>query len=116
MVATWSDSWFEEGARLLYIAPRAAVDAIVPLSINPAPTDLTRVFVGRMELVTPVTLREVRLALATNDRVMLQKYGRFLQPISDRVLRDVSPLDRTVLNDRLKAVAASWAVPTSSCR
>ena len=116
MVDTWSDSWFEEGARLLYIAPRTAVDAIVPLTITPTPLDVARVFVGRMELVTAVTRSDVRLALATNDRRMLQQYGRFLQPIGARVLADVSPLDRTLLADRLKAVTASWEAPASSCR
>ena len=116
MVDTWSDSWFEEGARLLYIAPRAVVDAIVPLTITPAPSDVARVFVGRMELVTPVTRRDVRLALATDDRQMLQTYGRFLKPIADRVLTEVSPLDRQLLAARMKAVAASWEIPTSSCR
>jgi hypothetical protein len=116
MVDTWSDSWFEEGARLLYIAPRAVVDAIVPLTIDPAPSDVARVFVGRMELVTPVTRRDVRLALATDDRQMLQTYGRFLKPIADRVLAEVSPLDRELLAARMKAVASTWEIPTSSCR
>ena len=116
MVDTWSDSWFEEGARLLYIAPPAFVDAMVPLTITPAPSAVARVFVGRMELVTPVTRRDVRLALATDDRRMLQTYGRFLKPIADRVLTEVSPLDRELLAARLKAVAASWEIPTSSCR
>jgi hypothetical protein len=116
MVDTWSDSWFEEGARLLYIAPRPAVDAIVPLTITPAPSAVERVFVGRMELVTPVTRRDVRLALATNDRATLYKYGRFLQPIGDRVLAEVSPLDRALMSERLKAAAYSWPVPASGCR
>jgi hypothetical protein len=116
MVDTWSDSWFEEGARLLYIVPRQAVDAILPLSVSPAPTDVARVFVGRIELMTPVTRRAVRLALAMNDRVMLEKYGRFLQPIGDRVLPEVSPFDRGLLAERLKAVASPWAVPATSCR
>ena len=116
MVDTWSDSWFEEGARLLYIAPRPAVDAIVPLTITPAPSAVERVFVGRMELVTPVTRRDVRLALATNDRATLYKYGRFLQPIGDRVLAEVSPLDRALMSERLQAAAYSWPVPASGCR
>jgi hypothetical protein len=116
MVATWSDSWFEEGARLLYIAPRAVVDAIVPLTITPAPSVVERVFVGRMELVTPVTRRDVRLALATDDRQMLQQYGRFLRPIGERVLAEVSPLDRALLAERLKSVTANWEVPKASCR
>ena len=116
MVETWSDSWFEEGARLLYIAPRAAVDAILPLTINPAPVSVERVFVGRMELATPATVRDVRLALATEDRATLAKYGRFLQPIGARVLDEVSPLDRPVLSARLQSAAASWSTPTWSCR
>jgi len=116
MVDTWSDSWFEEGARLLYIAPRPMVDAIVPLTVTPTPIDVARVFVGRMELVTPVTRRDVRLALAADDRQMLQTYGRFLKPIADRVLAEVSPLDRELLAGRMKAVAASWEIPPSSCR
>ena len=116
MVDTWSDSWFEEGARLLYIAPRAAVDALVPLTISPTPIGVERVFVGRMELVTPVTRNDVRLALATNDRQMLDKYGRFLQPIGERVVAEASPSDRDLLADRLKTAAAYWTVLTTSCR
>ena len=50
MVATWRDSWFEPGSRLFYVAPRRAVDAILPLDITPAPGSVVRVFVGRMEL------------------------------------------------------------------
>ena len=116
MVDTWSDSWFEEGARLLYVVPRQTVDAIVPLAITPAPSNVARVFVGRLELVTPVTRRDVRLALATNDRSTLEKYGRFLQPIGNRVLAEVSPLDRSLLADRLKAIASPFSAPATSCR
>lgn len=116
MVDTWSDSWFEEGARLLYIAPRQDVDAIVPLTIDPAPSSVARVFVGRMELMTPATLRAVTYALSTNDRPTLEKYGRFLQPIGDRVLKEVSAFDRAFLSERLTTVTSSWSTPTSSCR
>ena len=116
MVDTWSDSWFEEGARLLYIVPRQAVDEIVPLTIAPAPSDVARVFVGRMELVTPVTRREVRQALASGDRDTLARYGRFLQPIGERVVQDASPTDSALLNKRLAAVTAAWMIPKSSCK
>jgi hypothetical protein len=85
MVDTWKDSWFEEGARLLYIVPRAADDAILPLTISPVPSSLTRVFVGRIELVTPTTLRDVRAALTAGDMKAMKKYGRFLSPIADRL-------------------------------
>lgn len=81
MVRTWSDSWFEEGSRLFYIAPRHFVDTILPLSVNPAPAQTVRVFVGRMEIVSPATQKAVQTALAANDQATLEKFGRFLEPI-----------------------------------
>jgi hypothetical protein len=81
MVQTWRDSWFEEGSRLFYIVPTSFVETILPLSIIPAPQQLVRVFVGRLELISPATQEAVRAALAANDEVTLAKYGRFLQPI-----------------------------------
>jgi hypothetical protein len=35
MIATWRNSWFEEGSRLLYILPAQAVSAVLPLSVSP---------------------------------------------------------------------------------
>ena len=81
MVQTWRDSWFEEGSRLLYIVPREFVDTVLPLTIKPAPLDTTRVFVGRLELVTPATEEVVARAFAERDQAALDKYGRFLEPI-----------------------------------
>ena len=85
MVETWRDSWFEEGTRLFYVLPRRTVDAILPLQIDPAPAAVARVFVGRIEMITPETLGEVRAALASDDRATLRKHGRFLRPIADRL-------------------------------
>jgi hypothetical protein len=116
MVATWSDSWFEEGVRLFYIVPRSSVDAILPLQITPAPTDVARVFVGRMELVTPSTRHEVKRALMADDRAILQKYGRFLYPIAERVIAESPLQDRSTLQTRLNAAAAIWTVTPPSCR
>jgi hypothetical protein len=84
MVDTWKDSWFEEGARLLYVVPARDVDEILPLAISPKPSAVTRVFVGRIELVTPATIRDVTAAMAANDRGVLATYGRFLGPIAER--------------------------------
>ena len=81
MVETWRDSWFEEGSRLIYIVPRGFIDDVLPLTINPAPAQITRVFVGRLEIVTPATTRAVETAMAADDEVALNKYGRFLEPI-----------------------------------
>src|SRR5262245_20446737 len=85
MIETWRDSWFEEGTRLFYIVPKRAVDSILPLEIQPAPSQISRVFVGRMEIITPDIQDEVKQAVAKNDRLTLQKYGRFLEPIAKRV-------------------------------
>ena len=86
MFETWRDSWFEEGSRLLYIVPRQFVDSVLPLTINPAPAQTVRVFVGRLELVTPATQRAVEQALATNDRTSLARYNRFLVPILENMI------------------------------
>ncbi|HKB15503.1 MAG TPA: hypothetical protein VKF62_05525, partial [Planctomycetota bacterium] len=53
MVATWGDSWFEEGTRVFYVLPRAEVDRALPLTVTPPPSETARVLVGRLELVLP---------------------------------------------------------------
>ena len=85
MVETWRDSWFEEGSRLIYVVPSRAIDAILPLQVDPAPSQTARVFVGRIELVTPETKRAVEEAMVTGDRSVLERYGRFLDPILQRI-------------------------------
>ena len=46
-------SYFKSpGLRFFYIVPRAWVDKVLPLQVTGAPTDITRVMVGRIELVT----------------------------------------------------------------
>lgn len=86
MLETWRDSWFEEGTRVFYIVPSREVDAILPLEIRPAPNTVRRVFVGRMEVITPTTESTVQRALATNDAATLARYARFLGPITDRLM------------------------------
>jgi hypothetical protein len=54
MLSTWRDSWFKEGTRLFYIVPTNMIESILPLDINPKPTGIVRVFVGRVELVRPL--------------------------------------------------------------
>jgi hypothetical protein len=85
MIETWRDTWFEEGSRLLYIVPPRFVDSVLPLTVTPAPAQTTRVFVGRMELVTPAIKKAVAAALAANDQTTLAKYGRFLEPILEMI-------------------------------
>ena len=88
MVETWKDSWFEEGSRLIYIVPRQFIDHVLPLTIDPAPGQIVRVFVGRLEIVTPITASTVKTALASNDEVTLNKFGRFLEPILQNLRKE----------------------------
>jgi hypothetical protein len=90
MIKTWRQSWFEEGSRLFYIVPGDFLNAILPLTINPAPAQTVRVFVGRMELVTPATAEGVEKIVAAHDIVGLQKYNHFLEPIL-KVMREANP-------------------------
>ena len=96
MIKTWRDSWFEEGLRVFYILPRQATDAVLPITIEPRPTELVRVFVGRAELITPEmeksVQRQVSLLSAPSAKVRedaareIRKYGRFSEPILKRIL------------------------------
>jgi hypothetical protein len=102
MLETWKDSWFEEGSRLLYLVPQAFVDRVLPLSISPEPAETTRVFVGRLELVTPRTRTDVETALASQDEAVLRKYNRFLEPMLQILLeRESDPQQAEMIRQRL---------------
>ena len=108
MVETWRHSWFEEGSRLLYLVPRSFVDAVLPLSISPAPAQTVRVFVGRMELVTPATQKAVLQAFASHDTEAQQKYARFLEPILHvMIAKESDPAKVAQLQSYLQSVYKS---------
>jgi hypothetical protein len=101
MVRTWSPSWFRaEGARVLWIVPRPVADAMLPLRIDPAPDEVVRVLVGRLEYLTPEdedALEEalrLRGSLRDEDRARAGKRlalsGRFLEAHVRRVLARTS--------------------------
>jgi hypothetical protein len=85
MIETWRDSWFEEGTRIFYIVPSKMVDTILPLTITPKPREVARVFVGRIEVFTPQTLKTVENAIDAKDTKIVNVYGRFLGPIMERL-------------------------------
>jgi hypothetical protein len=78
MLETWHDSWFESGTRVIYVDPRGTVDAILPMQISPAPEKIERVFVGRVEVLSPATETAIRTAMEAGDRAAMEKLGRFL--------------------------------------
>ncbi len=88
MIATWRDSWFEEGSRIIYIVPPQRVNTVLPLEVDPAPSRIVRVFVGRIELITDEMKKSVEDALEANDRCLLDHYGRFLDPILRRIVAE----------------------------
>jgi len=85
MLETWGDSWFEEGSRLIYVVPASYVNAVLPLKIEPVPQQTVRVFVGRMEIISPATLEAVQQAIYSRDQATLRQYCRFLEPIMRKV-------------------------------
>jgi hypothetical protein len=112
MLETWRDSWFEEGSRLFYIVPRPFIDSVLPLSIHPAPNQLARVFVARIELVTAATENAVEAALASADRETLEKYDRFLAPIAEIITsKHTDPTQAARLQQALAAYR-QWQMPS----
>lgn len=85
MLATWDDSWFEEGMRVIYLVPRKTADQVLPLNIKPAPAAIERVFVGRVEILSPAMRETITAALKSGDIGTLRKYGRFARPFCDRI-------------------------------
>ena len=111
MVDTWSDSWFTEGARVFYIVPRATVDSLLPLTIVPAPTEIQRVFVGRLEVLSPRTKTTLKHAVRAGDSETLTEFGRFVEPFIAQIQREdkefvLSPAAQTYV----RAIATGHAV------
>jgi len=96
MIRTWQASWFgEEGTRLFYVLPSSTVDLLLPLQINPAPDILKRVFVGRMEILTPEKEREIqalvekRRAGEITEHVLKERLATSFGRFGEAALRQV---------------------------
>jgi hypothetical protein len=118
MVNTWRSSWFGEvGTRLLYLVPQRLTDALLPLSIKPAPDKLVRVLVGRMEIITPERERRIEDAVesmgtcfnaaAEPIRSELESLGRFAEPTLERIAsQSTDEPFRSTANSLLAAIRA----------
>jgi hypothetical protein len=106
----------KEASRLFYIAPRPAVDAVLPLDISPRPEDVVRVFVGRIELMTPETMTDMKSALLKNDQRTLAKYGRFLEPFMGRAFSESSAAEGAQMEAARQVMYRNWRPPLSACR
>jgi hypothetical protein len=116
MVETWRDSWFEDGTRVFYLVPTSTVDTILPLHVEPKPASTVRVFVGRMEVITPTDVRAVKAAFENGNRVELERYGRLLGPIADRILATTStPGERDRMVAMLNQTLRSYTNRIGNC-
>jgi|SoiMethySBSTD1v2_1073268.scaffolds.fasta_scaffold00503_50 hypothetical protein len=98
MVNTWTSSYFKtDGVRVLFVLPQSWTNRFVPMRITPAPQQLVRVMVGRIEVLEPS--RETRAENAIRDLAsadpavreqafnLLRAEGRYVEPIVRRALR-----------------------------
>lgn len=97
MIKTWRDSWFEEGLRAFYIVPRKVTDSILPLTIEPQPSEVSRVLVGRIEIITPEMEKEIESTLTDSSRAVsnvaeeiMRRHGRFAEPVLKDALEKTS--------------------------
>ena len=117
MVKTWNDSWFqEEGVRVLYVLPREWTDQTLPLTIEPAPREVVRVMVGRAEVITPATEKQLSDFLTRAGQgdssareqalVQFRKMGRFAEPAYRLVAKNLP----------LQANQTAWTLLLASAR
>ena len=114
MIKTWRSSWFEEGVRVFYVLPRETTDAVLPIAIDPKPTQLVRVLVGRAEVITPEMEKSVQGQVgmlsdpkARGEAILaIRKYGRFSEPILKRILiTEKDPVVRDLIRQLIDHVA-----------
>ncbi len=112
MVNTWKSSYFKtDGVRLLFVLPQSWTNRFIPMRIEPAPSELVRVMVGRVELLD--AQREARAERAIRDLASpvasvrerafetLRGEGRYVEPIVRRTLQTTTDEQVRTLARRL---------------
>lgn len=73
MLSTWEESYFKKpGFRVFWIVPVEEVDKLLPIKIEPRPTEIKRVFVGRSDILTPTFERTL-----VEDSKNLEKWKKY---------------------------------------
>jgi hypothetical protein len=121
MIKTWRSSWFEEGMRVFYVLPRETTDRVLPIDIDPKPTQLVRVLVGRAEVITAEMEKSVQKQVSMlgdpspkvreEAMVAIRKYGRFSEPILKRILENER---NELMRRRIKELIESTATRQQS--
>jgi hypothetical protein len=77
MLNTWERSYFQGvGQRVFFLVPRTWTDRVLPLRFS-QPVNVTRVMIGRIELITPQQEQLLADLPASKDPKALEKLGRF---------------------------------------
>ena len=112
MVNTWKASYFKtDGIRMLFVLPQSWTDRFIPMRVTPAPEQLVRVMVGRVELLDAARERRAEAAIRdlaspaadVRERAfdVLRAEGRYVEPIVRRALRTTSDDQVRTLSRRL---------------
>ena len=94
MVNTWEKSYFNTpGIRVLYIVPNEDAESILPLTVSPRPSELKRVLVGRIEVMTKNEENQF-LELLKNSKTINREavFGRFYESKLRR-LEQIAPFE-----------------------
>jgi len=112
MVNTWEKSYFHTpGPRVLFLLPQIETEKILPLTLNPAPKNLVRVLVGRIEIMTKAQ-EDAYLDILESQAIIFSKeqtFGRFYDPKLRRLrtrvqTSDLIPDRKSLLLKRIDAL------------
>jgi len=98
MINTWENGYLKTpGLRLLYVLPKHEVEEILPISFEPRPDSLDRVFVGRIEVMLDTKEQEIlQSVLAQRDAFKVESLGRMAEPMIRRVSQIYAGTDKEV--------------------
>ncbi|MBI2444567.1 MAG: hypothetical protein HYV42_05010 [Candidatus Magasanikbacteria bacterium] len=85
MLATWEQSYFKHpGLRIFWIVPEQKTNELLPLKISPKPTETKRVFMGRIDLLTPTFEKELLQAYQQNSSLKRYSLDRYYKAYIER--------------------------------
>lgn len=108
LLDTWARSYFgNSGLRVLYVMPRAWADRLLPITITPAPRELVRTMVGRVEVLTAEEeqslLSRVRRGMGSRAGFDVKSLGRLAEPKLRRLQQVTqSPEEKSFIRSLLR--------------
>ena len=92
MVNTWNDSWFlEQGQRCFYLVPEDLTNTVIPLQIEPAPDQMCRVMVGRLEMMSPTEEKRLMEVVQANATERARQYAERAESQSEEPVNPPIP-------------------------